>query len=130
MPLLSCGWMCEEAMAKRVILEMGMGNDLHGGDYTKAALRAVQDAIHHSSLSLIRSFGLDSRKMQVEVTIGVQQPAKVDAEAVKASLPHGTVTVKIVKGGMDVPDETSGDLAVIASAAVAVRMELPQVMRR
>jgi len=117
-------------MAKRVILEMGMGNDLHGGDYTKAALRAVQDAIHHSSLSLIRSFGLDSRKMQVEVTIGVQQPAKVDAEAVKASLPHGTVTVKIVKGGLDVPDETSGDLAVIASAAVAVRMELPQVMRR
>ncbi|MEA2775561.1 MAG: hypothetical protein QOF90_967, partial [Acetobacteraceae bacterium] len=35
---------------KRVILELGTGNDLHGGDYTKAALRAVQDAIHHSSL--------------------------------------------------------------------------------
>ena len=32
---------------KRVILEMGMGNDLHGSDYTKAALRAVQDALHH-----------------------------------------------------------------------------------
>jgi uncharacterized protein (TIGR02058 family) len=30
--------------AKRVILEMGCGNDLHGGDYTKAAVRAVQDA--------------------------------------------------------------------------------------
>ena len=29
---------------KRVILELGAGNDLHGGDYTKAALRAVQDA--------------------------------------------------------------------------------------
>ena len=27
---------------KRFILEMGAGNDLHGGDYTKAALRAVQ----------------------------------------------------------------------------------------
>ena len=27
--------------AKRVILEMGSGNDLHGGDYTKAAVRAV-----------------------------------------------------------------------------------------
>ena len=32
--------------AKRVILELGAGNDLHGGDYTKAALRAVQDALH------------------------------------------------------------------------------------
>ena len=25
---------------KRIILEMGSGNDLHGGDYTKAAIRA------------------------------------------------------------------------------------------
>jgi len=40
---------------KRVILELGAGNDLHGGDYTKAAIRAVQDAIHHSSLSMIRT---------------------------------------------------------------------------
>jgi uncharacterized protein (TIGR02058 family) len=113
-------------VAKRIILEMGSGNDLHGGDYTKAALRAVQDALHHSSLSFIRTFGLDSRTMLVEVTIGVQRPDKVDAEKVKASLPHGTVTVKVVKGGLDVPDETSSDVAVIASAAVAVRMELPQ----
>jgi uncharacterized protein (TIGR02058 family) len=40
---------------KRVILELGTGNDLHGGDYTKAAVRAVEDAIHHSSLPLIRA---------------------------------------------------------------------------
>lgn len=112
--------------AKRVILEMGTGNDLHGGNYTKAAVRAVQDAIHHSSLSLIRTLDLDSHKMQVEVTIGVQRPDQVDAEAVKAALPHGEVTVKVVKGGLDVPDESSADVAVIASAAVAVRMDLPQ----
>ena len=46
---------------KRVILEMGTGNDLHGGDYIKAALRAVQDALHHSSLSMIRSLGIDAK---------------------------------------------------------------------
>jgi uncharacterized protein (TIGR02058 family) len=110
---------------KRVILEMGTGNDLHGGDYTKAALRAVQDAIHHSSLSMIRSLGVDSKTMQVEVTIGVQKPDAVDAEKVKASLPHGTVKVKVVKGGLDVPDDAFKDVAVIASAAVAVRLYLP-----
>jgi uncharacterized protein (TIGR02058 family) len=104
---------------------MGTGNDLHGGDYTKAALRAVQDAIHHSSLSMIRSLGVDSKTMQVDVTIGVQQPAKVDAEKVKASLPHGTVSVKVVKGGLDVPDDSGRDTAVIASAAVEVRLDLP-----
>ena len=112
--------------AKRVILEMGTGNDLHGGDYTKAAIRAVHDAIHHSSLTLIRTLGLDSRKMQVEVTIGVQYPEKVDAAVVKSTLPHGEVSVRVVKGGLDVPDEESGDIAVIASAAVAVRLDLPQ----
>ncbi|HKA44466.1 MAG TPA: Lin0512 family protein [Burkholderiales bacterium] len=110
---------------KRVILELGTGNDLHGGDYTKAALRAVQDALHHSSLSLIRTLGLDSKAMQVEVTIGVQRPDKVDAAAVKASLPHGQVTVRTVKGGLDVPDDGRDDIAVIASAAVAVRFDLP-----
>jgi len=112
--------------AKRVILEMGTGNDLHGGDYTKAAVGAVQDAIHHSSLTLIRTLGLDSRKMQVEVTIGVQRPERVDAAVVKASLPHGEVLVRVVKGGLDVPDEEAGDIAVIASAAVAVRLDLPR----
>jgi len=111
--------------AKRVILEMGTGNDLLGGDYTKAAVRAVEDAIHHSSLSLIRSLGLDSKAMQVEVTIGVQRPERVDTEAVKAALPHGKVAVKVVKGGLDVPEDAGDDSAVIASAAVAVRLELP-----
>jgi len=107
---------------KRVILEMGSGNDLHGGDYTKAAVRAVEDAIHHSSLTFIRTLGVDPRTMQVEVTIGVQQPDKVDAAVVKTVLPHGEVTVNVIRGGLDVPDEEAGDVAVIASAAVAVRL--------
>jgi uncharacterized protein (TIGR02058 family) len=110
---------------KRVILEMGSGNDLHGGDYTKAAVRAVQDALHHSSLSMLRSLSIDPKTMQVEVTIGVQQPEKVDPERVKATLPYGQITVKVVKGGLDVPDDTSDDRAVIASAAVIVGLDLP-----
>ncbi len=111
---------------KRVILEMGAGNDLHGGDYTKAALRAVQDALHHSSLSMLRSLGIDAKtQMLVDVTIGVQQPEKVDTEVIKASLPHGIVTVRSVMGGLDVIDRERGDNAVIASAAIAVRLDLP-----
>lgn len=109
---------------KRVILEMGAGNDLHGGDYTKAALRAVQDALHHSSLTLLRTLKIDPKSMQVEVTIGVQKPEAVDTERVRASLPHGQVAVRVVKGGLDVPDEEIGDVAVIASAAVIVRLPL------
>jgi uncharacterized protein (TIGR02058 family) len=107
----------------RVILELGSGNDLHGSDYTKAALRAVQDALHHSSLSFIRSLQIDKSKLEVEVTVGVQRPEQVDIEAVKRSLPVGSVTVRAVKGGLDVVDRENNDPAVIASAAIAVRIE-------
>lgn len=110
--------------AKRMILEIGSGNDLHGGDYTKAAVRAVEDAIHHSSLTLIRSLGLDPNAMQVEVTIGVQRPEKIDPARVKAALPYGQVTVNAVKGGLDVPEEGRSEPTVIASAAIIVRLDL------
>ena len=111
---------------RRVILELGTGNDLHGGDYTKAALRAVQDALHHSSLMMIRSLGIDAKtQMFVDVTIGAQQPDKVDTEAVRTSLPHGIVTVNARKGGLDVIDAERGDNAVIAVAVVAVQLDLP-----
>jgi uncharacterized protein (TIGR02058 family) len=108
----------------RLILEMGSGNDLHGADYTKAALRAVQDALHHSSLSFIKSLNIDRSNVDVEVTIGVQKPEQVDLERIKASLPIGNVTVHAVKGGLDVPGGEHHDTAVIASAAIAVRVDL------
>ena len=110
---------------KRVILEMGAGNDLHGGDYTKAARRAVDDALHHSSLTMLHTLGVGADGMYVDVTIGVQKPDQIDKEAVQAALPYGTVTVNVVKGGLDIPDEALGDVAVIASAAIVVRLELP-----
>jgi uncharacterized protein (TIGR02058 family) len=109
----------------RVILELGSGNDLHGSDYTKAALRAVEDALHHSSLSFVRSLKVDKTKLDVAVTIGVQRPDRVNLEQVKKSLPLGNVTVTAVKGGLDVADSENNDSAVIASAAIAVRIELP-----
>jgi len=109
---------------KRAILELGSGTDMHGGDYTKAAVRAVDDAIHHSSLSFVRSLGIDIKTLLVEVTIGVQAPDKIDVDAVKAVLPHGQVSVNVVHGGLDVPDQDAGDVTVIASAAVAVRVDI------
>ena len=73
----------------RVILELGSGNDLHGSDYTKAALRAVQDALHHGSLSLIRSLHVDKPTLALEVPSGVQRPEQGALAMVQAALPHG-----------------------------------------
>ena len=112
-------------MAKqRIILEIGHGNDMHGGDYTKAALRAVQDAIHHSSLPFTRSLDIPFDALDIEVTIGVQNPEAVDTDAVRQSLPVGNATVKVVKGGLDIPYPERNGSSVIATAAVAVRCDL------
>jgi uncharacterized protein (TIGR02058 family) len=110
--------------AKRILLEIGTGNDLHGGDYTKAAVRAVEDALHHSSLVLLRTLNIDPGAMLVDVTVGVQRPEKVNSEVVKAALPHGRVTVNAVSGGLDIPNGGPDDVAVIASAAITVHVDL------
>ena len=103
---------------KRIILEMGMGNDLYGEDYTKAACRAVEDAIRHSSLILFRSLGFDHADMQVKVTIAVQHPDQVDTTTVAQKLPRGKAEVHAVKGGLNVVDADNNTCSVIATAAV------------
>lgn len=103
---------------KRIILEMGTGNDLYGQDYTKAARRAVQDALHRSSITLFSKLGIDHSEMRVEVTIGVQQPDAVDCDLVAQDLPRGRASVRAVKGGLDVEDAEEGTRHVIATAAV------------
>ena len=117
---------------KRVILECGTGNDLYGRDYTKAACRAVQDALHHSSLSLFSTLGLDRDAMRVLVTIGVQHPDAVDTDRVAAQIPFGDVRVSTRLGGLDVPDTTrppaddgTPERTVIATAGVAAYIDLP-----
>ncbi|MEY4258967.1 MAG: hypothetical protein RJA56_1868 [Pseudomonadota bacterium] len=105
-------------LEKRIILEMGSGNDLYGMDYTKAACRAVQDALHHSSIVLFKSLGLDHQEMRVQVTIGVQAPEQVDLERVRAELPRGKAEVTAVLGGLNVHDADQGTTHVLATAAV------------
>lgn len=109
---------------RRLILEMGSGNDLHGGDYTKAACRAVENALRHSTLSLFGSLGLDHREMQVKVTIGVQDPDAVDVARVTAALPRGRAEVQVVRGGLDIDDPAAGERHVIATAAVEACLEV------
>lgn len=110
---------------KRIILEMGTGNDLYGEDYTKAARRAVHDALHHSSLTLFRTVGLNRDDMQITVTIGVQKPEQVDTESVAAEVPFGTVQVNVEFGGLNVEDPEADSVTVIAAAGIEVHLDLP-----
>jgi len=102
---------------QRFILEMGMGNDLYGGDMTKAAARAIEDALRHSSLPLFEVRGISHEDMRVEVTVAVPEPKEVDCDVLEAQLPRGRAQVRAVEGGLFIRSPAS-DGIVVATAAI------------
>lgn len=110
----------------RMIIEMGMGTDLTGADYTKAAVRALRDALWHNSLTVADAVGLPVDAMRVKVLIGVPRPDKVDKAAVLAVLPHGTGIIEVVEGGLEIMNDAGTNLTVIANAAAVVHLDIPK----
>ncbi|HVY15729.1 MAG TPA: Lin0512 family protein [Rhodopila sp.] len=111
---------------KRMVLEIGMGTDIRGADPTKAAVRALRDALWHNSLNIAAALGLDTDSMQVEVTIGVPHPEKVDKQAVLAILPHGTGTVTCVEGGLEIWNDQRTSSTLLAHAAAVVWLDIKE----
>ena len=109
---------------KRMVLEIGMGTDIRGQDDTKAAVRALRDALWHNALTITNALGMDVDAMRVEVTIGVPHPERVDHAQVLAVLPHGTGTVRVVEGGLEIPNEAGTGATIMAHAAAVVRLEV------
>ena len=109
---------------KRMAVEFGMGTDIRGADYTKAAVRALKDALWHNSLSVAKAVGMPTDAMVVEVLIGVPRPERVDKAAVLAVLPHGSGTVKVVEGGLEIANDEGTDSTVIANAAAIVHLDI------
>ena len=109
---------------RRVALEFGMGTDIRGGDCTRAAVRALRDALWHNSLSVAAALGQSSDDMRVEVVIAVPRPDDVDTAAVNAVLPHGSGTVRVVRGGLEIANDAGTDTTIIANAAAIVRLDL------
>ena len=111
---------------KRMVMELGMGTSLRKEDYTRAACRALEDALWHNSLSIADAFGLDRSAMIIEVDVAVQRPEQVDTDKVAAILPYGKASVRAVHGGLDVPKPDGGN-TVIANAAVVIYMDIEPV---
>jgi len=109
-----------------VFLEMGLGVDLVGEDATKAARRAVREAIGRTSLPGVRDLipSRDRADMRVEVTVAVPGHEGVDPEAVAAEFPYGRIAVRAVPGGLRMPNGTDAgpgqDHLICAVAVVAV----------
>ena len=109
---------------KRMAVEIGMGTDIRGADYTKAAVRALRDALWHNSLNVADAVGLPTDSMVVEVLIGVPKPDLVDKAEVLKVLPHGTGTVKVFEGGLEIFNDAGTGSTVLAHAAAIVRLDI------
>ena len=115
-------------MAKtRMALEMGMGSSLRSGDYTRAAIRAVEDALWRNSISFAEAFGFDKSDMLIDISIGVQKPDLVDRDAVKAVLPYGNGEVKLLEGGLDIEKPDGSGVTIMANAAIIVSFDMERV---
>ena len=116
-----------KAMAKkRVVIEIGMGTDIRGRDYTKAACRALKDALWHNSLGIADIVGVDVDSMWVEVSIGIPQPEKVNVAEVLSILPHGSGQVTCMQGGLEIENINRNDFTIIANAAAVVYLDTPE----
>lgn len=119
-------------MWKRYVVELGFGADLHGQDVTKAARRAVEDAIRRSCLcGLDEVLGIkDFDEIRVHVTIACPNPEAVQESEVLSALPVGQKSIQVTKGGMTVPGlyvQGFGDLddsVVVANACVEVSVSM------
>ena len=107
----------------RYLTEMGMGVDVHGRDYTKAACRAVSDALRHSSLNFFKALGKSHEDMRITVKVAVSEPEKLDVERIASEIPYGSVTVDPCKGGLDIDSEAGLDPIVVANAGIIVCFE-------
>lgn len=113
---------------KRFVVEIGTGIDLHGEDVTKAACRAVRDAISRSCLcGLVEIPGAKNfHDVDVEIVIASPWPDAIDCKEVEGVVPIGRKTVRVVNGGMVatglcVPDfAPASDRIVVANAAITV----------
>ena len=109
---------------KRMALEIGMGTDIRGTDYTKAAVRALRDALWHNTLGIAAALQMPTDSMVVEVLIGVPKPELVNKGEVLAALPHGSGTVKVVEGGLEIFNDAGTGSTVIANAAAIVHLDI------
>jgi uncharacterized protein (TIGR02058 family) len=123
---------------KRLVIEIGTGVEQHGQDVTRAATKAVKDAISRVSLvGLLEMVALeDLNEMLVEVLIACPQPEEVDTGEVLQSLPFGQKEIRVVEGGMVVHGhelrelQDKSDEIIIANAAVTVSLDVEKITIR
>jgi len=120
---------------QRYVIELGCGTDLHGQDVTKAAVKAVRDAISRSCLcGIVEIFKLqDLNDMVVKVNVAAPYPELVRTEEVLNQIPFGNKEIELSKGGMKVEGMLvpvlgdTVDSIVVVNVCVTVYVDLDSI---
>ncbi len=115
-------------MEQILFIQTGFGVDVHGQNITKAAERAVRNAIFTNSMPGIQGLLPDGDLQNMVVNIKLALPCdeeKLDEDTIRAIIPYGTVTIEKMAGrmmttsGIFLEDkEDKNDLMYIVNASV------------
>ena len=115
---------------RRFLIEIGTGVDMHGGDVTKAAQKAVKDAMSHCCMAGIREIhGAGPEQIALRVQISCPRPEELDLDKVKEPVGfYEDVELVPVAGGaaergLHVAEMGSGDTLVVAVAIITVYLK-------
>lgn len=123
---------------KRYIVELGFGADLHGMDATKAACKAVKDAVSRSCLcGLVEILGMEGLDdVHVDILVTSPEPGKVNLQQVMEVVPIGIKSARSEPGGLQVDGicvdrfATECSSIMVANAAVTVWIDSDDLIEK
>ncbi len=114
----------------RLLIEIGVGVDQHGQDPSKAAVRAVRDAVQRVCIPGFRELGLSFDKARLIIDIYTPLPEETRRKDILDALParprEGEIIVNIHRGGALVkgiymPEYGDrGDEIIVVVAAITI----------
>lgn len=117
---------------KRYLIEFDTGVDLHGMDQTKAAGKAIRNAISHCCMcGVFDLLNLDdpSDALKVHIRIGAPDPDAIDQNRLLSEIPIGHPEIEVVHGGLtgpglSVPSFGEGETIVLVNALLTVWVDM------
>lgn len=115
---------------RRYLIEIGTGVDMHGGDMTKAAQKAVKDAMSHCCMAgLVEVLGKGPKQVALRVQISCPRPEELDLDKVREPVGfYDDVELVPVQGGaaeqgLHVEAMGAGSTLIVAVAIITVYLK-------
>lgn len=115
---------------RRYLIEIGTGVDMHGGDVTKAAQKAVKDAMSHCCMAGLQEIhGAGPQRVALRVQLSCPRPEELELDRVREPVSfYDDVELVPVSGGaaergLHVAEMGQGDTLVVAIAIITVYLK-------